>query len=149
MNCKIVGVFCIIFLRRKTFSTKKAYYFKKKEKIVTLTSYFKHPCPCFHLILNEIPLNKTKNASDVWPRWSCIEVAVIRREQLLSQGLLRGPGRAFLKGPENFRARKGLFCVKFERQNFSFCWYWKLSSGILTRGNTLGGFLAYNYSATW
>ena len=27
-------------------------------------------CPCFHLILNKIPLNKTKNASDVWPRWN-------------------------------------------------------------------------------
>ena len=70
MKCRIVAPFAnIILLLPKQFwldfNEKKAHYFEKCEKIVTLTNYSTHPCPCFHLTLNKIPLNKTKNASDV------------------------------------------------------------------------------------
>ena len=73
MNCRIVGAICQHnFAQAQTvwsvFNEKKAHYFEKSQKIVTLTNYFIHSCPCFHLTLNKIPLNKTKNASDVWPR---------------------------------------------------------------------------------
>ena len=69
MNCRVVGAICQHnFAQAQTvlvsFQRKKAHYFEKSEKIVTLT-LFLHPCPCFHLKLNKIPLNKTKNASDV------------------------------------------------------------------------------------
>ena len=48
------------------FSTeRKLIILRKSEKIATLTNYFIHSCPCFHLTLNKIPLSKTKNASDV------------------------------------------------------------------------------------
>ena len=75
MNCRIVGAICQDnFAQAQTvlvsFQRKKALYFDKSEKTVTLTIYFVHFCPCFHLTLNKIPLNKTKNASDVWPRWN-------------------------------------------------------------------------------
>ena len=68
MNCGIVGAICQHnFSQAQTvlvsFQRKKAHYFEKSEKIVTLTNYFIHPCQCFHL--NKILLNKTKNASDV------------------------------------------------------------------------------------
>ena len=57
----------IILLRPKqfwsVFNEKKLIILKKSEKIATLTNYFMHPCPCFHLILNKIPLNKTKKPS--------------------------------------------------------------------------------------
>ena len=70
MNCRIVGaIYQHNFAKAQTvlvsFQRVKAHYFEKSEKIVTLTSYFIHPCPCFHLALNEIALNETKNASDV------------------------------------------------------------------------------------
>ena len=75
MNCKIVGAICQHnFAPTQTvlvsFQRKEARYFEKTKKIVTWTNYFMRSCPCFHLILNKIPLNKTKNASDVWPRWN-------------------------------------------------------------------------------
>ena len=57
-----------ILLRPKqfwsVFNEKNLIILKKSEKIVTLTNYFIHPFPCFHLTLNKIPLKKTKNASD-------------------------------------------------------------------------------------
>ena len=67
MNCRIVGAiwqhnFSSVLV---SFQRKEAHCFEKNEKIVTLTNYFIHPCPCFHLILNKIPLNKSKNALDV------------------------------------------------------------------------------------
>ena len=72
MNCRIVGAICqhnfdpaqIILVSSQQ---KEGYYFVKNVKIVTLSNYCMHPCPCFQLVLNEIPLNKTKNASDVCP----------------------------------------------------------------------------------
>ena len=70
MNCRIVGAICQHnFAQAQTvlvsFQRKKKHYFEKSEKIVTSTNYFIHPCQCFHLTLNKIPLNKTKNVSDV------------------------------------------------------------------------------------
>ena len=70
MNCRIVGAICQKnFSRAQTvllsFQRKKAHYFEKSEKIATLPNYFTHPCPCFHLTLKKIQLNKTENASDV------------------------------------------------------------------------------------
>ena len=63
-NCRphLPTQFCSVLV---SFQRKEAHYFEKNEKIVTLTNYFIHPFPCFHLKLNKIPLNKTKNGSDV------------------------------------------------------------------------------------
>ena len=58
----------IILLRPKQFWSafnKKSSLFWRNEKIVTWTNYFIHPCPCFHLILNKIPLNKAKPIKEV------------------------------------------------------------------------------------
>ena len=54
MNCRIVGAICQHNLAQAqrvlvSFQRKKAHYFEKNEKIVTLTNNFIHPCPCFHL----------------------------------------------------------------------------------------------------
>ena len=70
MNCRIVGAICQHHFGQTqrvlvSFQRKEAHYFQKNEKIVTLTNYFIHTYPSFHLILNKIPLNKMKNASDV------------------------------------------------------------------------------------
>ena len=63
MNCRIVGAICQHNFAQTqavlvSFQRKEAHYL---EKIVTLTKYFIHPCPCFHLMLNKVRLNKTKN----------------------------------------------------------------------------------------
>ena len=69
-----------------SFQQKEAHYFERNEKIVTLTKYFKHPCPCFHLILNKIRLNKTKTP---WtfdrsglPRVNIVYIAVTVQQKL-------------------------------------------------------------------
>ena len=74
MNCRIVGAICQHnFAQTQTvlvsFQRKKSSLFWKKWND-SYINYFIHPCPCFHLTLNKIPPNKTKNALDVWPRWT-------------------------------------------------------------------------------
>ena len=59
MNCRIVGAICQHNFAQAqralvSFQRKEAHYFEKNEKIVTLTNFIIHPCPCFHLILNKI-----------------------------------------------------------------------------------------------
>ena len=93
MNCRIVGALICQhnFAHTQTvlvsFQRKKAPYIEKSEKIVTLTNYFIHPCPCFHLTLNKISLNKTKSALDVWPRWS--PPAISKAEKALGTSFVR------------------------------------------------------------
>ena len=61
MNCRIVGAICQHnFAQAQTvlvsFQRKMAYYFENGEKIVTLTNYYIHPCPCFSIFLFGSPV---------------------------------------------------------------------------------------------
>ena len=43
---------------------------RRKIMMVALTLFFFiYPCPCFHLKVNKILLNKTRNALDFSPPW--------------------------------------------------------------------------------
>ena len=84
-------------LRRKefwsVFNEKKLIILRKIKKIVTLSNYFMHPCPCFHL--NEVALNKTKHDSDVWPRWKHTSFSGLSRPQSPGdENKIETPGKA-------------------------------------------------------
>ena len=47
----------ILLMRSEAFSTKKAHYFEKNAKKVTLTNYFIYRFLCIHSMVYEIPLS--------------------------------------------------------------------------------------------
>lgn len=52
----------------RRFQTKSSPLIEKNAKVSMLTIYFIHPCQYFHLLVNEIPPNKTKTTLDIWPQ---------------------------------------------------------------------------------
>ena len=73
MNSRIVGTTCqhnFAQVQRVlvSFQRKEANFFKKNKKIVTLTNFFYTYVPMFYVVLNKIPLNKTRKTPRTFDR---------------------------------------------------------------------------------